>query len=273
MRSHRAADLVMLSFHALGVHRGAAAARSVVPLIALTATGWAMLALMLRPSAFDPSNAEFLCFGSAPVDPSFTASAVMGWLHTGLHFFAMGLAMMLPAAVWRSWPLPYAPAAHAPWLASYLLVWGVAGVLAAAAAHGLAAGWALLSIDITLAATVRWNVVVFCLTAIAYQLSPWRKHRFATTDAHSDAGACPCGGQRQRVAARSGAAWRNGWASGIACVIRCGPFMLALHAIDPTSFGLMAGGTALMLVERWRYRLGSRLTAAALAAAAIVTLS
>jgi hypothetical protein len=250
--------------------------------LALAAGAWLWLAFQLWPRAFDPSSAQFLCFGVPQAGQPVMPQLLLGLSTTGWHFVLMGAAMMLPTTVWLATPAAATGgerAGRAQWIGAYLAVWCVVGLLAAACLQAAA----LLLPD---AARRSWAAVlpqVLCVAAAAYQLCAWRARHFGVSPAveaaarrADQAGACPCSASpvpQPGAASLRAAAWRAGLRSGAACAVRCAPFMLALHALDPSSLALMVGGTVLMLVERWHYRIGTSLTAACLLGAAAWTVA
>jgi hypothetical protein len=149
-------------------------------------------------------------------------------------------------------------------LGTYLVVWFLTGAVASAASHafsGVATDSSVMHVAMG---------VLMAMGAAVYQTSAWRRDRFSTAavtvenSALASVPACACSTPAPRVghALVPSSSLRVGLVAGTRCVLRCGPFMLALHTLSPSSLWLMLAGTALMFVERRNYKLGTTLTAA-----------
>jgi predicted metal-binding membrane protein len=223
-------------------------------LLVLSASAWAVLLSWHWPGAFDPSAPEFLCFSLRPRAVFWQWQTFVDAQRTGGHFAVMAAAMMLPASVLGRWPRD-ALWRHAAWLGSYLVVWWCVGLALSIVAQFASAAFALPS---SAAAPSSPAVALFCLVAAAYQFAPWRAGLLASP-------------VRSTCCSRPGAHF--GFETGWHCLLRCGPFMLALHAVGSTSLVLMAAGALLMLLERWHFAVGRAVIALLLVGAALVSVT
>lgn len=217
-------------------------------LVLLLAGGaWAHLIQTRVFTAFDPGSPDNLCFGLRAVGGVSFDQLLLASRQMVTEGVVMVLAMMVPGAARAA--LAFAAsrgpakrdalqrwADQSSWIGGYLAVWSGAVVLAVAALALLrwtldAQAWPVFA---------QLGPLLLCTAAGVVQL------RAALAPAHSTRHSCG-------AASVASARWR-GWTAdavnagaheGVQCVRRCALLMLALHAINGMSLGLMAAYAAI----------------------------